>query len=116
MCEARSGNPLFHQADVVHHTNAVVLNLKHLIDLHASRAVAVVQHRIPYDDAALGIDYSDPGFRGWSPGLGAEIAFVAAVISRAGFNAVPAVVRDAVAAVEPVATRVIVGFDRLVVC
>jgi hypothetical protein len=57
--KAGSCNSVFRHSDVVHHANTTVENFEHLVDLHPSRAVAVVENGVANHDSALGIDESD---------------------------------------------------------
>src|SRR5712691_4235861 len=54
--ESRRGDSFLHQANVVHHPNAAIQDLEHLVDLHPAAAVAVVENGIADDDPAFRID------------------------------------------------------------
>jgi len=113
--KARGGYAFFHETDVVHHSNAAVQYLEHLVDLHAAVALAVIQDGVANHDAAFRVDYGDARLCRRSPWFGTEIALIAAIIATTVLNSIVTVVRDPITAMEAVAAGIVVGLYRFVV-
>jgi hypothetical protein len=101
--KARGGYAFFHETDVVHHSNAAVQYLEHLVDLHAAVALAVIQDGVANHDAAFRVDYGDARLCRRSPWFGTEIALIAAIIATTVLNSIVTVVRDPITTMEATA-------------